>query len=261
MTSATLQAFLQRDRLAVLAGLAGTTGLAWAYLLAMAADMGEMSGSIPDMMLTGRATPWTATHFVMMFSMWAIMMVGMMLPSAAPMILLVAAVNRRRHVQGRGIIPTAVFATGYLGAWTAFSFGATLLQWGLHHTGLLSTMMATTSTALGGAALIGAGVYQWTPLKSACLRHCQSPLQFISQHWQPGPRGALRMGVAHGLYCLGCCWILMCLLFVGGVMNLLWIAGLAGFVFLEKVLASRWVPVGSGVVLVVWGTLVLARAG
>ena len=197
MTSTTLQALLQRDRLTILAGLAGTTGLAWAYLLAMAADMGEMSGSIPDMMLTGRATPWTATHFVMMFSMWAIMMVGMMLPSAA----------------------------------------------------------------LGGATLIGAGVYQWTPLKSACLHHCQSPLQFISQYWQPGPRGALRMGVAHGLYCLGCCWILMCLLFVGGVMNLLWIAGLAGFVFLEKVLASRWVPVGSGVVLVVWGTLVLARAG
>ena len=122
-------------------------------------------------------------------------------------------------------------------------------------------MMATTSTARGGIALISAGIYQWTPLKGACLQHCQSLLQFISQHWRPGTTGAFRMGWEHGLYCLGCCWILMCLLFVGGVMNLLWIAGLALFVLLEKVLASRWVPVAGGVILVILGTLVLASPG
>ena len=122
-------------------------------------------------------------------------------------------------------------------------------------------MMATTSTALGGSALIVAGIYQWTPLKGASLQHCQSPLQFISRHWRPGPTGTLRMGWEHGLYCLGCCWILMCLLFVGGVMNLLWIAGLALFVLLEKVLAGRWVPVAGGVILVIWGTLVLTSPG
>ena len=227
----------------------------------MAADMGEMKGSMDDMMLVGRATPWTAAQFWLMFLMWAIMMVGMMLPSAAPMILLFATVNRRQRAQGRAVTPTAVFAAGYVGAWTAFSLGATVLQWGLHRAGLLSPMMATTSTALGGVALVAAGLYQWTPLKGACLRHCQSPLQFISEHWQPGMRGALGMGWAHGVYCLGCCWILMCLLFVGGVMNLLWIAGLAAFVLLEKVLSRRWVPVASGVVLVAWGTLVLTGMG
>ena len=111
------------------------------------------------------------------------------------------------------------------------------------------------------APLIAAGIYQWMPLKGACLRHCQSPLQFISQHWRSGTTGALRMGWEHGLYCLGCCWILMGLLFVGGVMNLLWIAGLALFVLLEKALASRWVPMVGGVILVIWGTLVLTSSG
>ena len=260
-TPTTLESVLKRDRTLVISGLVGTTALAWLYLVSLAANMGDMGGAMGDTMLTARTTPWTATQFLLMFLMWAVMMVGMMLPSAAPMILLFATVNRRRHDQGRAVIPTAVFAGGYVGTWTAFSLGATLLQWSLHEVGLLSPMMTTTSTALGGGALIAAGIYQWTPLKGTCLRHCQSPLQFISQHWRSGTIGALRVGWKHGLYCLGCCWILMGLLFVGGVMNLLWIAGLALFVLLEKALASRWVPMVGGVILVIWGTLVLTSTG
>ena len=254
MTTGTqLDALIGRDRAFVVAGLVATTALAWVYLFSMADGMDEMG----EAMLTARATPWTATEFVLMFLMWAIMMVAMMLPSAAPMILLFATVNRRRHAQGHPVTPTTVFAAGYIGIWATFSLAATVLQWTLHRVGLLSPMMVTSSAMLGGAVLISAGIYQWTPLKTSCLRHCQSPLYFITQHWREGTAGALRMGGEHGAYCLGCCWLLMCLLFVGGVMNLLWIAGLTLFVLLEKVLPNRRVPAASGAALVVWGTVVL----
>ena len=156
-------------------------------------DMGDTMGRA---MLTARATPWTATEFVLMFFMWAIMMVAMMLPSAAPMMLLFATVNRRRRSQGHTATPAAVFAAGYVGVWSTFSLGATLLQWGLHRAGLLSQMMTTTSAVLGGAVLVAAGIYQWTPFKNSCLRHCQSPLHFISQHWRSGTAGAFPDGVA-----------------------------------------------------------------
>ena len=211
-------------------------------------------------MLTARAVPWTTTEFVFMFLMWAIMMIGMMLPSAAPMILLFATVNRRRRTEGHAATSSAVFAAGYVGVWSTFSLEATLLQSGLHRAGLLSPMMATTSAVIGGVVLVAAGIYQWTPFKTSCLRHCQSLLHFISQYWRSGAAGAFRMGWQHGLYCLGCCWFLMGLLFVGGVMNLLWIAGLTLFVLLEKVVASRWVPVSSGVALMIWGALVVAQS-
>ena len=252
---ATLESLIRRDRLWVGAGVVGVTTLAWLYLFSMAAGMDTMG----DAMLSPRVTSWVSADFVLMFLMWAIMMVAMMLPSATPMILLFAMVNRRRLSQGQAVTPPVVFAAGYLAVWSAFSLAATLLQWGLHGAGLLSPMMTTTSALVGGATLVAAGIYQWTPLKTSCLRHCQSPLHFISTHWQNGTGGAFRMGWTHGLYCLGCCWILMCLLFVGGVMNLLWIAGLAVFVLIEKVWQHRWLPPLSGTALVVWGGLVAAR--
>ena len=250
-----LESLIRRDRLWVVLGVVGVTILAWLYLFSMAAGMNTMG----DAILSPRVTSWTAADFGLMFLMWAIMMIGMMLPSATPMILLFAMVNRRRRSQGEAVTPPVVFAAGYLAVWSAFSLVATVLQWGLHGAGLLSPMMATTSALLGGATLVGAGIYQWSPLKTSCLRHCQSPLHFISTHWQNGAGGALRMGWTHGLYCLGCCWVLMCLLFVGGVMNLLWIAGLALFVLMEKVWQHRWFPALSGTALVVWGGLVVAR--
>ena len=252
---ATLESLIRWDRLWVGAGVVGVTTLAWLYLFSMAAGMDTMG----DAMLSPRVTSWVSADFVLMFLMWAIMMVAMMLPSATPMILLFAMVNRRRLSQGQAVTPPVVFAAGYLAVWSAFSLAATLLQWGLHGAGLLSPMMTTTSALVGGATLVAAGIYQWTPLKTSCLRHCQSPLHFISTHWQNGTGGAFRMGWTHGLYCLGCCWILMCLLFVGGVMNLLWIAGLAVFVLIEKVWRHTLVPPLSGAALVAWGGLVAAR--
>ena len=220
-----------RQRLAVLAGLAGVTLLAWAYLL-------RLDGDMKAAMRAGIACslhPWSPTDFALTFAMWAVMMVGMMVPSATPMSLLFAAVARRARAQGSPVAPTFVFVTGYVAAWTLFSLAATAAQWGLERAALLSPMLASTSAAFGGVLLAAAGLYQWTPWKDACLEHCRAPALFFAAHWRDGPLGAFRMGAAHGLYCLGCCAVLMGLLFFGGVMNLLWVAGLALFVLLEKV--------------------------
>jgi predicted metal-binding membrane protein len=186
--------------------------------------------------------------------MWWIMMVAMMLPSAAPMILLFARFNRSQRDKGAPYVPTGVFALGYLLVWAGFSVVAVTAQWALERSGLLSGMMASTSVTLGGVLLIAAGVYQLTPLKYACLRHCRSPLFFISHHWKPGEWGALRRGLEHGAFCTGCCWFLMALLFYGGVMNLFWIMGLALFVLIEKVApAGHWVGWIMGAGLIAWG--------
>jgi predicted metal-binding membrane protein len=169
--------------------------------------------------------------------MWAAMMVAMMLPAASPMVLLYARVVRQAERQGRmANAPAAIaaFASAYLALWILFSLLAVALQCGLEHLGAMSAMMSSRVAFLSGALLIAAGLYQLTPLKAVCLRHCRGPAQFIAAHWRPGVRGAWRMGLAHGLYCIGCCAVLMLLLFVGGVMNLLWIAGLTLFVAIEK---------------------------
>ncbi len=228
MASATnLEAFLKRDRWFVLAGLAGATAIAWAYLVVMAGDMDAVAMPV--------VAPWSALDFWLMFVMWAVMMVGMMLPSAAPMILLYAAVSRRQRRRGHVFAPTGVFAAGYVVAWTAFSLAATALQGALEQAALLSPMMAATSPYLGGALLVAAGVYQWTPLKHACLENCRAPAEFLSRSWRNGTGGAIAMGVHHGAYCVGCCWVLMGLLFVAGVMNLLWVAAITAFVLIEKI--------------------------
>jgi predicted metal-binding membrane protein len=182
--------------------------------------------------------PWSARDALLTFFMWAVMMVGMMVPSAVPMSLLFAQVSRKAAAQGAAVVPTFVFASGYAMAWTLFSVGATALQWWLERTALLTPMLASASPGFGAALLAGAGLYQLSPWKNACLSHCRSPASFVATHWRPGRAGAFRMGLSHGLYCLGCCWILMGLLFFGGVMNLLWVAGLTIFVLVEK-LAPR----------------------
>jgi predicted metal-binding membrane protein len=252
-----LFALRPRDRVAVLSAIGAITALSWLYLVDMARGMGHME--MGSMSMTG-LHPWTPAHFGMMFSMWAIMMVGMMLPSATPTTLIYTAVARKASREGTPVAPVAAFVAGYLLMWTLFSFGATLAQWGLERAALLSPMMVSNSPALGGALLVGAGIYQLTPFKDACLEHCRSPAHFISGHWRPGTPGALRMGIEHGAYCLGCCWVLMGLLFFGGVMNLLWIAAITLFVLLEKVVpfgagGGRWAGVG----MVLVGTLVFLR--
>jgi predicted metal-binding membrane protein len=246
----TLEAVLRRDRVVVITALVMVIVVCWIYILmgagmSMSAfEMTAMSWA-PAGMASSETTPepmgmaltpvvWTSGYAVLMLSMWWIMMVAMMLPSAAPMVLLFAMVNRKQRQQGKPYVATGVFASGYVLAWGAFSPVAVALQWGLEWTGLSSSMMASTSEMLGAILLIAAGIFQLTPLKHACLRHCRSPLLFIAHHWRPGALGALRMGLGHGAFCTGCCWFLMGLLFYGGVMNLYWIIGLALFVLLEK---------------------------
>ncbi len=182
------------------------------------------------------------------FAMWWVMMLGMMLPSAAPMILTFAAVQQRRREREQPHVPTLLFVAGYLIVWGAFSLAATWAQWALQQQELLSPMMAPATPWLGGGLFILAGAYQFTPLKYACLRHCRSPFAFVLNHWREGWSGALRMGMSHGFYCLGCCWVLMALLFAVGVMNLVWVAAIAAFVFAEKLLpGGEWIGrIGGG---------------
>ena len=203
-----------------------------------------------------RPEPWTALNALMMLVMWAVMMVGMMLPSATPTILLFAAVSRRHKPGGRRLAPVWTFVAGYISIWTAFSLGATALQWGLERAALLSPMMAGTSALFGGSILIAAGLYQLSPAKHRCLEHCRTPIAFLSRRWRNGASGAWVMGLEHGAFCLGCCWVLMALLFVGGVMNLLWVAALTIFVLAEKAL-----PFGRGLGRVSAALLVLAGLG
>ena len=201
----------------------------------MAAEMAEMERHAAMGMAMPQLQGWTAAELGLTFLMWAVMMVGMMVPSAAPMILLFAAIHRRRREQRQPTVPVAVFLAGYLAIWTAYAAAATLAQWGLHAAAMLSASMATTSAVLGGVLLISAGLFQWTPLKRICVTSCRSPLSFLMTRWRDGTMGAFAMGVDHGLYCVGCCWMLMALLFVAGVMNLAWVAAIAIVVLMEKV--------------------------
>ena len=232
------------------------TGLAWLYLVvaARAMDGASMAGMA--------ARPWSALDFALMLAMWAIMMVAMMVPSAVPMVLVYAQVARKAAREGSPLPPALVFVAGYVVAWTGFSAAATLAQWGLDRLGLLSPMMTTTHAGLGLALLLGAALYQLSPWKDACLEHCRAPALYFAEHFRPGAAGAFRLGLHHGAYCLGCCWVLMALLFVGGVMNLLWIAALAAFVLLEKTLpfARRTLRVGGAALLLLLAAGFAARA-
>ena len=249
-----VEAIAPRDRLVVVAGLFVITLLAWIYLLSGAGMDMDMAGMDPDMVMP---MTWSPAYASVMFLMWWIMMIAMMLPSAAPMILLFAMVNRKNRERDAPYVSTSIFAFGYLVAWAGFSLAATILHYLLEQAGLLSMRMASAADWLGAALLIAAGVYQFTPLKDACLRHCRSPIAFITEHWRPGPSGALRMGIYHGAYCVGCCWVVMGLLFYGGVMSMWWIVGLAALVLLEKVLPiGRGIASLSGIGFLIWGAFI-----
>lgn len=246
-----VEAAARNDRLVVGAALALVGLLAWSYLLGGAGmDMGAMNMDAAMVM----PADWTPRYALLMFLMWWIMMVAMMLPSAAPLILLFALVNRRNREREAPFVPTALFAAGYLLAWGAFSLGAVIAHWLLDRSGWLTMAMSIAGAPLGGALLIAAGLYQLTPFKHTCLRHCRGPVDFVAHHWRPGYGGALRMGLSHGAYCVGCCWMTMGLLFYGGVMNPYWILGLTALVLLEKFLpAGPLVGKLSGVLCLLWG--------
>lgn len=263
-----LEALLRRDRRVSLAALGVVLALAWGWLLAgagmdMPADAAAMPGmAAMDAMegmgdMPGMAAPaWSWRYALLMFAMWWGMMLAMMLPSAAPVILLVAALNRRVRPQRPPYGAAAGFAAGYLLAWGAFSVLATAAQWWLGTQGLLDGLLRSELAALSGGLLLAAGAWQLAPAKRACLRHCRSPLDLLTRQRR---RGSLWLGMAHGGYCLGCCWLLMALLFVGGLMNLYWIVGLSLYAMAEKVLpASPWLERLGGGVLLLWGGAVLA---
>lgn len=251
-----MEAILKRDRLIIFAALAATTFLAWGYMVREANAM-NLTGTCccAGMKMSGPdVSPWSTSTLVPLFLMWAEMMVAMMLPSATPMILTFAKVQRNRREQDRPFVATGIFLLGYLVIWTGFSAVAAVLQWALHAKALLSPMMVGTSPILGGALLIAAGIFQWTPIKNACLSNCCSPLNFLMAGWREGNWGAFMMGLKHGVHCAGCCWFLMLLLFVAGVMNIWWIAIITVLVLIEKV-----VPRGlslakiAGAIFVAWG--------
>ena len=253
-----LLALLRRDRIVVLAGLLLVILLAWGWLLLGAGiEMDRMDMGGGQIMLM--APEWTPGYAGLVFLMWAIMMMAMMLPGAAPTILLATALMDQRG--GNRIFgPTGLFVLGYIAVWSGFSVLATALQYGLDRAGLLSADMASNSAAVAGAVLILAGLYQWTPFKQACLVQCRSPHDVLTRYWRQGSLGPMRAGLQHGLFCLGCCWMLMALLFVGGLMNLIWIAGIALLVLIEKMLpsashVSRW----TGAALILWGAIILFR--
>jgi predicted metal-binding membrane protein len=219
--------------------------LAWGYLLyldhQMMQDMEQ--AAMPAGMDMPMTRAWTGAEIFFAFVMWIVMMAGMMAPSAMPIVLLFAGAHARRGKSSLRLM-TLMFVAGYALVWAGFSALAALAQWALHDAGLLSPSMAAPDARISGAVLCAAGAWQFTPLKRACLLHCRSPLGFFMTHWREGKLGALQMGVRHGAYCLGCCWAAMLVLFVVGVMNLVWVAALALFVLLEKVgpagmLASR----------------------
>ncbi|MDB5618263.1 DUF2182 domain-containing protein [Tardiphaga sp.] len=250
-----LEKVLRRDRLIVAVGLAGVVALAWVYLVAGAGIDMSMVGMPMEPM------PWSTFYAALVFTMWWVMMIAMMVPSAAPMVLLFIAIKRKHGEAASPSVEAWIFLGGYLLVWAGFSLIAASAQWGLERTGLLSMAMASNSATLDGVILLAAGLYQFTPIKTACLRYCQSPVLFLSRHWRPGALGALRMGLRHGSYCLGCCGFLMVLLFVSGVMNLVWIAAFALYVACEKLLPlGHRLSRAAGVAMIVSGTIVLARA-
>jgi predicted metal-binding membrane protein len=257
-----IERLLKRDRTIVLAALFALAGLSAVYTVLgggmgmSALAMTYMSG---DMLMA--PAHWTPVYAVLVFLMWWIMMIAMMLPSARPVILLYAALKRRSRDLTNPLIMTSVFLGGYLSVWALFSLAATSLQWLLEKSSVVSGMLKVSNVALGGVILIVAALYQVTPLKQNCLALCKNPVQFITKLRTPGLPGALGAGIAHGTYCVGCCAALMLLLFVGGIMNLFWIAGLSTYILLEKLLPQgRWVSYAAAAGLFVVGVNLLVSA-
>jgi predicted metal-binding membrane protein len=245
-----------RERGIQVAGLVFISALAWAWILYLSSAMdtpAAAAGSMPGMDMTV-ARPWQGADIIFTFLMWAVMMVAMMTPVAAPMVLTFGGLQKGRVAVAR----TATFVSGYFIMWTSFAVVATLLQWAFHSAGMLSPHAMAVAPAVGGTLLILAGLYQFTPQKHACLSRCSSPLAFLMTEWREGAHGALVMGLRHGAFCVGCCWAVMLLLFVVGVMNLLWVAIIAAFVLLERLVsAGRWVACAGGLLGIACGIWLL----
>ncbi len=254
-----LEYILQKDRFIIVSGLFIICVLAWLYIIYLYRQMivMDMNAAFFAMPMTAH---WSATDFILLFLMWLVMMIAMMTPSVAPLILIFAMVNRQRKQKQNPFVPAGYLIAGYFFIWAFFSLMAMLLQWLLQQVSLLNPEMIATSKMLGGIILIAAGIFQFTSIKQKCLRYCRTPVDFIHRNWKEGKKGALIMGMENGMYCLGCCWILMTLLFVSGIMNLIWIAVIALFVLIEKVLPKiKWISIGAGIALILYGAVILAN--
>jgi predicted metal-binding membrane protein len=220
----------QRERWAQLIALSGLVAVCWWYVIDMSQDMSQMG----DMHRAITIGQWSASYWLMMLMMWAVMMTAMMVPTAIRAIMIFARIGAQTESRFKARVPTFWFVSGYIVAWGGFSTAATVLQWALDLLALLSPMMVVNSPVVGALLLAAAGLWQLSPWKNSCLRHCQSPAMFMANHHHPGALGAMRTGIVHGFYCVGCCWALMILLFLGGVMNILWILIITIFVLIEK---------------------------
>ena len=251
---------LKRDRFIIITGLFFIALLSWIYIIYLYKQMVYMD--MNALFFAMPMTPeWTYIDFILLFLMWLVMMIAMMTPSVSTLILVFARINRQRQQQNQPFVNTAFLMAGYFLVWGGFSLVATALQWLLQQMSLLNPDMKTTSKIFGSIILITTGVFQFTPLKQTCLAHCRTPLNFVLQHWKEGKQGALRMGIENGFYCLGCCWLLMVLLFVTGIMNLLWVSIIALFVLIEKLLSQiKWIPYLAGTVLILYGILLLVKS-
>jgi len=242
-----LERVLLLDRLVISVALAALAILSWAQM------------AVPGEVWIGgeRLMPCCGVSFGMTLAMWIVMMIGMMLPSVAPMVLTHAAVSRRRVAHGAPFVPSGLFLLGYLLSWSGFSAAAALVQWLLYHGALLDRHSLAIGPWAGGAVLIGAGLFQLSPMKNACLSHCRVPLGYFMTEWQEGKLGAVNMGLRHGAFCIGCCWLLMAVLFAVGIMNMLWAGVLTAFVLAEKILPWPRIVVWSGSAICFVGAVAL----
>ena len=244
-----------RDKIIVYGGVFLVCAIGWAYMAYMAWAMENMH--LVDMWMPpqGGTRSWELIDFWMLFVMWTVMMIAMMTPSVIPMVMMYTTIKKSKQKKGQPYSPTFIFLSGYLVAWALFSIVASAIQYPLHDSGLLNPMMNSRSYLLSGSILVIAGLYQWTPMKDACLTECRSPLSFLMTSWKEGHFGAFKLGVHHGLYCIGCCWALMAVLFSVGVMNMLWVLLITVFVVLEKInpIPQLYMRALTGLLLIVWG--------
>ncbi|MCS0658353.1 DUF2182 domain-containing protein [Massilia terrae] len=242
------------ERPVVTVWVAVLVALCWTCLLFRTARMGAMPAALDAPL----PPPYRRAELALLFGMWVATVWATMLPATTPSVVLFARVNRLYHAVRRPYLATALFMFGYLFSWTVFGAASTLAQWALHDAGALDNALAVTNSTVAGLALVAAGVYQWTPAKQESLAHCRAPLAFVLTNWRRGPWGAFRMGVTHGRYCVGCCWLLMVLLFAAGLTNLAAAAGLALLAMAEKLApGGAWIATLGGLALVAWGTLLL----
>lgn len=256
MIQTTAQGY-RRDRRVVIAGIVLISLLSWAYMVVLA-NPGPTDLSPGQAVMQPAMTAWNGGLLVLSMVMWSVMMIAMMLPTATPMVLAFTRLQHQHETRPQAVRLTASFSTGYLLAWVAFSVIAALGQWALYSIEMMTSAMGSTTPLVAGSLLVAAGLFQWSTLKDACLTKCRSPIDFLMNEWRPGRKGALVMGLRHGLFCVGCCWILMLLMFVGGVMNLTWMAAITIYVLLEKVIPSiRLFSSAIGVLLVLAGAVTI----